>query len=532
MAAGAVAKAAASTEPGPTEREAWALLLAVDGLGPAGFGALVSATAPRWPCWTRQRDGARPRGSAGSLGRVTAVRRRPAARSERRSSPASTGGPNGSRSCAAPGSTSSRSTTPHIRGACEPSSCRRRSCSVRGAIGCLAARHVVALVGTRRPTERGRQLAGRIAGVVASTGAAVVSGLAVGIDGAAHAAVVDEGGQTAAVIGSGHRRLFPRAHQTLAERILATGGVVLSELWPDVAPATWTFPRRNRVISGLADATIVVEAGERSGALITARWALEQGRALYLVPGPIDEPRSLGCLLWLRDFPGEARIVARIPELIEDLGLLAPASRPEPATVPSRRPQRPSLEAILAELGATAGAVGTALVAGHGSLDELVAATGLEPATILGAITLLELRGLATSTYGRYRPAGQLASRGPAGTSDEPSYEGSRGLPVSRRAVLGWPRSHGEAMRPTVRDGASSPSETEQEPVLLRKVAAAALAIPVLAIIYLPVLARRPIAARLALLGTVGIMVVVAAVRAGATPAGDGDAARRHRSAR
>jgi hypothetical protein len=192
-------------------------------------------------------------------------------------------------------------------------------------------------------------------------------------------------------------------------------------LWPDQRPSAQTFPQRNRVISGLADATIVVEAGLRSGALITAKWALEQGRGLFLVPGPIDEPRSAGCLHWLREYPGAAAIVATLPELLADLGLFDSARPTAPladaaqgptdtaADVP-RRPPRPGLEAVLVELGTTARDVGAALVGGHGSLDELVAATGHEPATVLGAITLLELRGLATTTYGRYRAAGQLAA--------------------------------------------------------------------------------------------------------------------------
>jgi len=163
---------------------------------------------------------------------------------------------------------------------------------------------------------------------------------------------------------------------------------------------------------GLADATVVVEAGLRSGALITAKWALEQGRGLFLVPGPIDEPRSAGCLHWLREFPGEAAIVATLPELITDLGLVRSGADQagSTATSPGARPPRAGLEAVLIELGPTARDVGAALVAGHGSLDELVATTGHEPATVLGAITLLELRGLATTTYGRYHAAGQLAS--------------------------------------------------------------------------------------------------------------------------
>ncbi len=248
----------------------------------------------------------------------------------------------------------------------------------------------------------------------------VVSGLAVGIDGAAHAAAVAADRPTVGILGSGHDRLFPRAHQRLAAEIVGTGGAVVSELWPEQPPSKNTFPQRNRVISGLADATIVVEAGLKSGALITAKWALEQGRGLFIVPGPIDEPRSSGCLAWLREFAGEARIVAAIPELLADLGLFAEATtddgdgRSPAVSKTDSRPPRAGLAEILHELGPTAGEIGAALVDGNGSLDELVAATSHAPATVLGALTLLELHGLVTTTYGRYRAAGQLASAAPS----------------------------------------------------------------------------------------------------------------------
>jgi len=145
----------------------------------------------------------------------------------------------------------------------------------------------------------------------------------------------------------------------------------------------------------------VVEAGGKSGALITADWALQQGRDLYVVPGPIDAPESAGCLAWLHTYPGQARIVPSIPQLVLDLRLFD--------DLPGRR-HAPSLEAELIELGGTARAVAVELVAGRGTVDELVTATGHPVATVLGALTLLEMRGLATSAYGRYRSAGRLAA--------------------------------------------------------------------------------------------------------------------------
>jgi DNA processing protein len=280
---------------------------------------------------------------------------------------------------------------------------------VRGDIGVLSARRSVAVVGTRRPSEAGRRVAARIAAALARSGALVVSGLAVGIDGAAHAAVVAEGGITVAVLGSGHDRLFPPGHRRLAEAILASGGAIVSELPPEVDPTAGTFPRRNRVISGLADATIVVEAGARSGALLTANWALEQGRECFIVPGPIDSPTSAGCLAYLREFPDQARIVAGVPQLLEDLDLV---DLPDPL---DGTPLAPPVAAVLVELGEGARRVAAALVHGLTTVDELVAATTLPVAAVLGALTLLEARG----------PGGWLVRAlppgGPAGVDTGPN---------------------------------------------------------------------------------------------------------------
>jgi DNA processing protein len=294
---------------------------------------------------------------------------------------------------------------------------------VRGSLGALSASHAVAVVGTRRPTEAGRRIASRIADALARMGVCVVSGLAVGIDGAAHAAVVAADRPTVAVLGSGHDRLFPRAHARLAEAIVQADGAVVSELPPDASPTKGTFPRRNRVLSGLAEATVVVEAAVRSGALITARWALEQGRECFLVPGSIDAPASAGCLAFLRQFPGQARLVAGVAELIDDLGFGDEPDGPGAATTtgpggraggrlssalpPVRR------RALLATLGATEGVIAGLLADGATTVDELAAAADLPVATILSTLTLLEIRGLVVSAYGRFRAAGQLAAVAP-----------------------------------------------------------------------------------------------------------------------
>ncbi len=297
---------------------------------------------------------------------------------------------------------------------------------VRGAQEAMSASTSVAIVGTRRPTDAGRRTAARIADALARLDVAIVSGLATGIDGAAHAATVEAGGRTVAVLGSGHERLFPQAHRRLAERIVATGGAVVSELPPTSMPTRGTFPRRNRVISGLADATIVVEAASRSGALITAAWAMEQGRECFAVPGSIDAPMSAGCLAFLREYPGQVRIVAGLAGLIEDLGLAGRTSvstdaedagraTSAPAIRPSSFAPRPAPEAVLATFGPAEAAVARALLGGSATVDDLARLAGLPVATVLGTLTVLELRGFVTAGGGRYRLAGGLAAADPGG---------------------------------------------------------------------------------------------------------------------
>jgi DNA processing protein len=280
---------------------------------------------------------------------------------------------------------------------------------VRGAAASLDRLRAVAVVGTRRPTLAGRTTAARIADAVAGLDATIVSGLALGIDAAAHVAAVDAGTPTVAVIGGGHDRLYPAAHRGLVRRIVDGGGAVISEFAPDTVPSRGTFPRRNRIISGLSDATVVVEAGARSGALTTAAWALEQGRGLFLVPGRLDDPTVAGSLAFLREAGPEARVVAGIPELLEDLGLVGESAAD--AGRPGRAGTAPA-GTVLAALPPVERAIAGAVIAGTSSVDELALATGLGPATVLGALTALEIRGLVIETYGRYRAAGPLAGGG------------------------------------------------------------------------------------------------------------------------
>jgi DNA processing protein len=289
---------------------------------------------------------------------------------------------------------------------------------VRGTLSSLAGEHVVAVVGTRRPSPAGRRIASRIGAVLTRAGATVVSGLAVGIDGAAHAAVVAERGPTVAFIGGGHARLYPRAHDRLADAIVGAGGAVVSEYAPNVEPSKGTFPQRNRLISGAADAVVVVEAGARSGALVTASWALEQGRECFVVPGSIDATTSAGCNGFLRDWPELARIVSGLPQLLDDLGLsavagLSRATRTRDGVIVRSTVDLPSAAAVLAGRGPADRAVADALVRGAVTVDELVAVTRLSIGGVLGALTRLEAIGLIRAAHGRYEPAGPLAAADP-----------------------------------------------------------------------------------------------------------------------
>jgi len=274
---------------------------------------------------------------------------------------------------------------------------------VRGSIAALGSDRAVAIVGTRRATSVGRTIAARIAVALSGAGAAVVSGLAYGIDGASHEATLRAGGTTVAVIGGGHAVGAPGGHKRLADAIAGAGGAVISEHPPDVEPTQGTFPRRNRIISGLSEATVVVEAPARSGALITASWALEQGRECFIVPGPLGAPASAGCLAFLREFH-DARVVAGIPQLIADLGLAGEDGDLDTDAVAA---------ATLSSVGETEGRIGRQLLLGRVTVDEIVAALDLPVATVLAALTMLERRGLAVGVNGRFRPAGTLLGAPP-----------------------------------------------------------------------------------------------------------------------
>ena len=264
----------------------------------------------------------------------------------------------------------------------------------------------VAVVGTRAPTVAGRALAAKVATRLVECGAVVVSGLAVGIDGAAHAATLLAGGTTIGVIGGGHDEPGPRAHARLRDQVVNNGGAVISEYHPTVGPRRGTFPRRNRIIAALGDATIVIEAPIRSGARITAKRALELGRTVLVAPGRVGDWATAGSLAILRETP--ARPLVGLDEMVEDLELLEPDLEQALGMEPADG-ARPSIEALVAMLGTTEQIVARRLLEGPAALDAIVADTKLAPAVASGAVTLLVIRGWAQSVGPAYAVAGALA---------------------------------------------------------------------------------------------------------------------------
>jgi DNA processing protein len=234
------------------------------------------------------------------------------------------------------------------------------------------ARPCVAIVGTRAATPYGLGLARHFASTLGRAGCCIISGLALGIDAGAHAGALEAGAPTIGVLGGGHRHFFPRRNRSLAARMLAGGGAILSPYPPDQCAKPGQFLQRNGVVAALADAVLVVEAPARSGALNTAGWAA--GRIPVLaIPGDVDRKHVQGCLALIRD----GATLARNPgDVLEALG------RPTLFERATARPRDSTSSAIL-----------TALEAGAMELDDVVAATGIAAPAALAVLTLLELEG-------------------------------------------------------------------------------------------------------------------------------------------
>ncbi|HJQ80086.1 MAG TPA: DNA-processing protein DprA [Lacipirellulaceae bacterium] len=246
----------------------------------------------------------------------------------------------------------------------------------------------VAIVGTRHATRYGLAQAERLAGSLARTGFTVVSGLARGIDAAAHRGALAAGGRTIAVLASGILEIYPPEHEKLADEVAASG-YLLSEAPPRMVPLSGAFPQRNRVISGLCVGTIVVEAPDRSGALITARHAYEQGREVFAVPGPVDSRMSRGCHALIKD---GAKLVETIDDVLAELGPLAEKIQRDDGTVL----QQPA-EVLLNEIEQ---GVLSAIDSAPTSLDTIAASCGMPIHRVLSTISVLEMRRLIRRTSG------------------------------------------------------------------------------------------------------------------------------------
>ncbi len=241
----------------------------------------------------------------------------------------------------------------------------------------------VAIVGSRAGSSYALSVAERLAADLAARGVAVVSGLARGVDSAAHRGALSVSGVTIGVLGSGADVIYPREHQALAREITGSGAIV-SELVPGTSPQARFFPRRNRLISGLARAVVVIEAGEKSGSLITARCALDQGRDVLAVPGNVLNGRNRGGHALLRD---GAKIVETADDILEELGF---AVRNPGNAGASKGMAPPSADPIL-----------MCLTAGESSdLDAIVERTGLRPSRVLPRLFELELNGLVRRVGG------------------------------------------------------------------------------------------------------------------------------------
>lgn len=247
--------------------------------------------------------------------------------------------------------------------------------------GALPEGPAVALVGSRKASPTGLEAARRLARALCGRGVCVVSGLALGIDAAAHQGALAGGGPTVGVLGCGIDVVYPRSNRALFGRVRQSGGIV-SEYYLGEAPLPWRFPARNRIIAGLADVLVVVEAAEKSGALITARHALESGRDVWALPGPVGAAECRGSNKLLSDGAG---VLWDIPEFVEEV---APAPTPDergdgggqPSPVPEELP--PDEARILANVGFKPAQV-----------DVVAARSGVEMRELLPALALLELKG-------------------------------------------------------------------------------------------------------------------------------------------
>lgn len=249
--------------------------------------------------------------------------------------------------------------------------------------GTIPSLPMVAIVGTRKPTPYGEMIAYRIAADLARAGVCVISGLAYGIDSIVHQATLEAGGKTIAVLGSGLDTIYPAVHKPLAREIIRTGGAIICEYPNGTPPLKHHFPARNRIIAGLATATIVPEADAKSGSLITAQLALDENRLVLAVPGPITSPRSAGPNNLLK---AGANAITSAADVCSLLGIsVATSNQSQPSTK---------------ELGRYAKTILIALQSGPATTEDLITMTKLSAPTLLSTLTLLEMQNYVRSAGG------------------------------------------------------------------------------------------------------------------------------------
>ncbi|MDF2867118.1 MAG: protecting protein DprA [Gammaproteobacteria bacterium] len=252
----------------------------------------------------------------------------------------------------------------------------------------------LAIVGSRNPTKIGAETAEQFAQYLAQAGVTITSGLAFGIDGASHRGALNANrdkvfiGKTIAVMGTGLNHIYPARHQALSEAILAQGGALVSEFAPNVKPRPENFPRRNRIISGVSLGVLVVEAALQSGSLITARYAMEQGREVFAIPGSIHNPLARGCHALLKQ---GAKLVETAQDIIEELGALYQASI-----------QVVEPEYVVPELDSEYQFLLTCINYEPTTVDFIVARSGFTANVVSSMLLILELQGIISAVPGGY----------------------------------------------------------------------------------------------------------------------------------
>ena len=250
-------------------------------------------------------------------------------------------------------------------------------------------KHAIAVIGSRRTTHYGLESAKKLSYQLAYAGATVVSGLARGIDTAAHQGALAAKGRTIAVIGSGLSKLYPPENAALAEKIRGGNGAVVSEFSMEVEPDRQTFPMRNRIISGWSQGLLVVEAGANSGALISVAQALEQGRNVYAVPGQINAPTAIGSNRLIQQ---GAKLVMDAGEILDDLQILLPESKPSSNAMMRSLPELNDDERRVYE----------AIRETETSIDDIATKSDLPSGTVSSTLLRLELKKLVKQLPGKY----------------------------------------------------------------------------------------------------------------------------------